>query len=241
MLAIPYQWNQGWLEKNTIILDWIAQHPFWVSAPRTPDDLRVEATAVLVNAKDHDILELWNGGKFAGLAIAHRIHPDVDCLFHFFLLPGTTLLRARKLLWEVLGYFFEKYDLQRISMEVPESREKYLRFLVGKLGFAFEGFAHAEKHELANRLLGKEFGALHIQTTAMAASWLARIGARRECAYWDGERYRDILLLRLLRRDYIARSGPPLELAPRASSLTGALRAVQLSSASSSSFTSSAA
>lgn len=212
LLAVPYRSTVGPIEKNTIIIDWMIQHPFWLSAPCPPPVIRRECANVLALASiyntipqsrlEYYALELWDAGTFVGLVMFHRIIPYVDALFHFFLLPPVSLFRARDLLWNTLGHAFEKFNLQRISIEIPETMPKFVRIMRHKFGFKFEGEEQNAENSAISSLVGKSLGKLHLATHADAGRWSSSLGSRRERAHWDGKEYKDIVLLRLLRSEY---------------------------------------
>lgn len=203
LFAIPYDIERGPLEKNTRILDHMAQHTPWFAASQTPEEARANAAWMLTDTA-HYKWEAWSGGRFAGVILLSRIIPRVDALFHFTLLPssesGVTLFSARRLLWNFLGYAFDAFQLQRISAEVPEHSPKFAHFLRQRLGFRYEG-------ETATDRLQKNRGIVRFDVPG-ANTWIASHGSRRESAHWDAARnkWSDLILLRLLRSEYLTRA-----------------------------------
>lgn len=206
LIAVPYQWDRGWSGKNTAILDYVAANPGVIAQPRAPEDLRVETAAWLVDP-DNYFWELWDGGKFVGIFLVTRLSPECDALFHFVLLGGS-VFAAKRLIWNFLGYLFERYQLQRISVEVPEFREKLIRFYRKTLRFRYEGEPSCEDAPAVQFLKTEQAGRYRDEH---AGQHLALLGSRREKAHWDGQQYRDVVLLRLLKSGYDQRLTPGAE------------------------------
>lgn len=202
LFAVPYNPFIGDPAKNSVILDHLSKHSGWFSAQLTPEEARIETAAGLVDTKNNHLWEVWDGGRIAGMLLLTRLLPGVDAVFHFTLFPGTNLFAARRLLHSFLGFAFETYDLQRISVEVPEHTKGLLAFLRGKLSFRFEGEVSCSGHPIC-KFLGSESAGKHGILTHDAALWLAKQGSRREHAHFDGKRFRDVYLLRLLRAEYL--------------------------------------
>lgn len=203
LFAIPYRLDFGGIEKNTAILDHMVEHPLWFAASMPPDEIRIASAWMLTNP-EFIKYEVWLGGKLVGMLLVSDIIPKVDALFHFTFF-GVSLLSARKLLLNFIGHIFETLDIQRISFEVPEHVKGLERFARMKLGFRFEGEDSCAEHPVVKFLQSKDAGRLH---AADAQIWVARQGSRREAAHWDAKtgRYRDIILLRLLKREWEAKT-----------------------------------
>ena len=205
LIAVPYEMGRGGIDKSTRILDYMCDHPLWFSSSLSKEEIRVNSAWMLTNPEYHK-WEVWNGGRLAGMLVLNRIVPPVDALFHFTLFPysesGVTLFGARKLLWNFLGWAFDQYGLRRISMEVPEHHPKLIRFARQKLGFRYEGEGNHAR-----------FSKLPIKDDPSSRAAVALAGARKEGAHYNpktGE-WDDVVLLRLLRRDYEARRSSGLE------------------------------
>ena len=185
------------------ILDQMVAHPMWFAAG-APDDIRAQS-AWLLTHPEHLKWEVWFGGKLTGMIVLSRVTPKVDALLHFTFF-GCSLFAARQLLWNFLGYAFETLDLQRISFECPEHVKGLTVFMREKLCFLYEGELSCKEHRITQFLQSGKAGIYH---TAHAPMWLAKQGARREHAHWDGKRWRDILLLRLLKSEWFTHEGTP--------------------------------
>lgn len=201
LFAIPFDLARGPREKNTKVLDWMADHSPWFAAAPSPEEARVNAAYMLTDTACFK-WESWYGGRFAGMILLSRINPKVDALFHFTLFPasetGVTLFMARRLLWNFLGYAFDAFQLQRISAEVPEHAPKLAHFLRQRLGFRYEGEQNFQR-------LQKNKGIVRFDVPG-AQTWVAGQGSRRERAHWDGSKWVDLVLLRLLKSEYDTRA-----------------------------------
>jgi hypothetical protein len=186
----------------------MTEHPMWFASKLTTEEIRINAAWMLSNP-EFQKFEVWNGGRLAGMLLLSRVISPIDALFHFTFFngkdSGTTLFGAKKLIHNFLGWAFEQYDLQRISMEIPEHYPKLIRYARQKLGFRYESEGDCDRF---NRLKSR----LKDQSESMRSA-IALHGSRRENAHWDPktETWSDIVLLRLLRREYqssLASPGP---------------------------------
>jgi RimJ/RimL family protein N-acetyltransferase len=206
--VIPYAISRGSAEadamRNGAIMEHMCARPTWFNSPMTEDEIRVTCAWMLTDS-GHFKWEIWRGGELVGMLLVSRVSPKVDALFHFTIFPGVPLFGLQKLLHSFLGSLFEGLDLQRISVEIPEQHPKLIRFFRQRLGFLYENEVSYRGHPLAELLSGKDARRLNLHMTE-PVPWLARLGARREHAHWDGKEYRDLLLLRLLRSEYQSRS-----------------------------------
>lgn len=203
LFAIPYQWARPdespaqVNERNRVILDHLCAHPMWFAAGLPPEELRA-TSAWLLTHPQHRLWEVWLGGKMVGMLALSRITPGVDCLLHY-TMWGCSLLSARALLQNFLGHVFDTLGLQRISFEVPEHVKGLVGFMRNRLGFRYEGEALCEKHPAVVYLKSPKSGRLHMPDAEL---FIARQGSRRESSHWDGTRFRDMLLLRLIKSEY---------------------------------------
>ena len=201
LIAVPFDPTRGDPERITRILDHMASHAGWFASNETPEEARVNALWMMAQ-EDHWKYEMYNGGTFAGMLLVHRITPKVDALFHFTLLPsketGATLFGSRKLVWNFLGHVFDQFQLQRISVEIPEHQPKLIHWFRQRLGFRYEG-------ENDTARLAKNRAVLKLEVPGIPA-WVAAQGSRREHAHWDGTKWQDLVLLRILRTEYEARA-----------------------------------
>lgn len=191
-------------ERLEKLLAHMCDKPGWFNHPMTADEIYATSLMTLADATVWK-WEIWRGGEFAGMLILDRLSPKVDALFHFTLFPGIPLFGLQKLLADFLGYAFQQFDLQRVSVEVPEHHPKLIRFFRQRLGFKYESELHLEGHSLVELMGGKDARRLNLHMTE-PVPWLARLGSRREHAHWDGQQYRDLILLRLLRSEHQERS-----------------------------------
>jgi RimJ/RimL family protein N-acetyltransferase len=100
------------------------------------------------------------------------------------------------LIQNFLGFAFREYGLQRISMEIPEHYPKLIRFARQKLGFSYESELDLERYERFKPRLKDQSDSMRIA--------LSLHGSRREGSHWNPktESWEDVILLRLLRREY---------------------------------------
>lgn len=209
LFAIPYRGLDLGVDLNARLIEHLVAHPMWLAAALGEDERRL--TAVWI-ATTPDIWrwEVWNGGTLAGLILMSRLVPMTDAVFHFTLFPsnesGVTLFGARRLLWNFLGHIFEQFQLQRVSAEVPEHVPKLAHFLRQRLGFRYEGETDVARLE-------KNRGVARLDVPG-APTWIASQGSRRERAHWNGTKWSDLILLRLLRSEYETRAS--LGLLPQA-------------------------
>lgn len=202
LLAIPYDWTRN-PEKNGKLLDYLVAHPRFFSNAMEPDVIYAEAAKWLTDPVNF-FWEIWDGGEFVGIILLHRVTPTVDGVIHFVIFDGAKYIFAvTTLLENFLGHIFETFDLQRLSAEVPEHHGKFARYLRESLGFKYEGEAQFAASPLASFLMEPGSCRFHMPN---APEWMAKQGSRRESAHFDGRRFRDVLLLRLLRSEYYARS-----------------------------------
>ena len=203
LFAIPFDLNRGNPERIVRLLDFMQEHHRWFAPAGTPEEARANAMW-LMTAADEWKWEIWNAGQFAGMLLLSRVSPKVDALFHFTLLPskesGVTLFSSRHLIWNFLGYVFEAFQLQRISVEIPESGKgahALAHWYRQRLGFRFEGEPSLERL--------RKYRGITILDEKGAPSWVASQGSRRERAHWDGTKWADLLCLRITRDEYATR------------------------------------
>jgi RimJ/RimL family protein N-acetyltransferase len=184
-MALPFDRVRLGPERCQKILDTFCDHPSWMTIPAAPEVMRVIAAKVLTDPANR-IMEVWNGGEFVGLLLLTGITPGVDGLVHFVFFDRN-LVGKRRLILNWLDQCFEEFELQRVTLEVPETVEVLASFARRKLGFKFEGEDRQKdvKHQ----------DAVHI----------AKQGSRKERAHFDKGEWRDILRLRLLREERMGR------------------------------------
>lgn len=177
-LVVPYQPFSGTPTKNDRILAECEKHPERFTLPMSRSDIRVNVAWYLTDP-DNRVWEVWNGQQICGTFLMTRITPGVDALWHFVFFDGD-LLGKRSLLTAFAERAFDELNLQRLSLEIPEHVKTLIKFARTKLGFRYEGEDRV-KHES-----------------------LAYQGSRRERAHFDGTRWSDVMLLRLLRADLLS-------------------------------------
>jgi hypothetical protein len=92
------------------------------------------------------------------MLIVDRISPRMDALMHFTIFPGVPLFGLQKLLASFLGSVFEQFELQRISVEIPEKHHKLIKFFQQRLCFKLENEIALAGHPIVQLLQGKEAG-----------------------------------------------------------------------------------
>ena len=184
-LAVPFDRVRLGPARCQVILDTFCAHPSWMSAPLGPEMARIVAATVLTNP-EHKIMEVWRGGDLVGLLLLTDISLGVDALCHFVFFDKS-LVGKRGLILNWLDQCFEEFQLQRITLEVPETVEVLASFARRKLGFKYEGEDRdpALKHQ----------DAVHH----------AKQGSRKERAHYVNGEWRDVLRLRLLRDERMGR------------------------------------
>ncbi len=189
IVAKPADWSEGDLSRVDTLLETFVANPTFATYP-WPADVRREHAVQTLSSPQNLVFEAWKDGAFCGILLLEQIIPFVDAKFHF-LFTDHDLVGKRKLLANFLGTCFADMGFHRISMEVPEGM-KIEKFARSALGFRYEG-EDRDRH----RQLPKSF----------TDDWVARQGSRRTQAHFDGEVWRDIVLLRLLASDWQARFG----------------------------------
>ena len=200
LFAVPYLPFIGHPTKNETILDNMVKHPMWFTAALPPDGIRI-ASAHYLTDPDNLVWEVWLGGTLVGVVILSRITPNVDAHLHFTFF-GVSMRSTKKLLWNILGHCFTALDLQRVTYEAPEHAKGLIAFLRKNALFLYEGEKSCQDAPLALLLTNKGAGKYHAANQKDAATWIAKQGSRREAAYWDGTRFRDTVVLRLLKREW---------------------------------------
>lgn len=214
LIAVPWDPFRGSQEaraaKATQVLGWLTSHPFWFNAPMTTDELYAH-TAKELTSGNHVIFEVWKGGEMVGLLCLSRVIHGVDGIAHFSFW-GTSFFVGRHIVQNFLGWAFETFHLQRISMEVPANADRLLRVIRRQFNFRFEGEDDPHLGELAVALVkSRPKGIGSAGDVPAARQWLAKFGSRREKSHWTGSTYTDVYLLRLLREDYLRASPPRID------------------------------
>lgn len=205
LIAKPFDWTEGDPARITALLDRFVATPSFVAYP-CPEATRRDLGAQLLTNPAHLVYEAWQDGASVGVLLLDRIVPKVDARFHFLFLDRH-LVGKRKLLINFLGFCFRDLGFHRISMEVPDGHglEKFIR---RTLGFRYEGEGRSRHRDLHDNL---------------SQRWVAGQGSRREGAHFDGNAWRDIMLLRLLASEWEARFGAASESVPGSEALASPL------------------
>jgi RimJ/RimL family protein N-acetyltransferase len=180
-MALPFDRVRLGPERCAQILQTFCEHPSWMTLPFEPAVMKLVAAKILTNPENR-VMEVWKGGEFVGLLLLTGITPGVDALVHFVFFDRN-LVGKRGLILNWLDQCFEEFQLQRVSLEVPETVEVLASFARRKLGFKYEG-------EDRDPTL-KHQDAVH----------QAKQGSRKEKAHFDKGEWHDILRLRLLREE----------------------------------------
>lgn len=185
ILAKRYDWSTIDPVDNTELLDAFVAHPEFLTYPADPDTARVIGAA-LVTDVNNVVWVTYTDQTLTGMVVLTRIQPRVDALLHFMFLDKD-LVSKRTLLKNLIAHCFRDLGFNRLSMEVPEG-VRLERFARKVLGFRLEGESRLRNPELPKSLTD---------------NWVARQGSRREGAYFDGTDWKDVLLLRLLAREWV--------------------------------------
>lgn len=191
LIAIPYEPFAGDPARNELILHALAEMPnLFPLRPETTEE-RMVAVAHTLTAPDTYAYEVWHSGKLCGIFLLTKVIPGLDAMGHLFFLDRQLFGRT-KLIQRVIGTVFEQFGLERLTVEIPEHLTALLDFVRRKLFFKYEGEAAAEAAGLPR------------------ARWVAAWGSRRERSFRDGDTWRALIRLRLLRSEHeanVARGG----------------------------------
>ena len=193
-LAVPFRFDERRAVVNDRLIQGCLQLPNLFPIPLDELSRRVAVAAWLTDP-NHVFYEVWLNQTLCGILGLTRIVPGLDALAHFAFFDRQ-LLGRRKLILSLMGWAFRELRLRRLSVELPEHLDALVRFARAKLGFRFEGERLAEAH--------KEVQALTKRRIHGPARWVARWGARREAAHFDGSTWRDLVCLRLMREEFDA-------------------------------------
>jgi hypothetical protein len=204
LFTIPYRppepgtWDAGAAERLTRILDFLVAHPSWMAVPMGEPERRLAYGMVLTDPRNR-IREVWNGGNLVGLLYLGEIQPLVSATVHFIFLDEV-LIGKRRLLWKWFGECMTEWDLQRLTMLVPENVPVLERYARKKLHFKYEGEDRLVGHPTLDYLKGVDHASSHV--------WVAKQGSRRERSHWSEGAWHDVIVLRLLRSEYEAQEPP---------------------------------
>lgn len=196
-LAVPFVFNPKREAVNEALLAGCLHLPNLFPIPMGEME-RKTAVACWLTDPNNFFWEVWHKGALVGILGVTRVIPGLDALAHlaFF---DRTLLGRRQLVLTMCGWCFRELRLQRLTVEIPEHLEPLVRFVRAKLGFRYEGETLASEHPEVRALTERRING--------PARWVAKFGARREHAHWDGTAWRDLVTLRLLREEYETLTG----------------------------------
>lgn len=189
IVARPADWAEGDLARVDTVVEAFVANPTFTTYPWPAEERRASVRQTLSSPMNL-VFEAWKDGAFCGILLLEQVIPFVDAKFHF-LFTDHDLVGKRKLLVNFLGTCFTEMRFHRISMEVPDGL-KLEKFARKALGFRYEGEGRERYAKLPK---------------TFTEDWLAKQGSRRTEAHFDGEVWRDIVLLRLLASDWQARFG----------------------------------
>jgi RimJ/RimL family protein N-acetyltransferase len=193
---VPYVWDRGDLSKNETILSHCATMANLFPLPMSDDERKVAIAQTLTDPRHH-AWECWRKSppaplKLVGFLALTRITPRLDALAHFVFFDRQ-LVGKRPLVQTMLDWCFEQLELRRISVEIPEHLGPLIRF-ARKLGFKYEGEVEASQHPITEKLS-------QLSGVNGAAEWIAKWGSRKAGMHYDGESWRSVAVLRLLREE----------------------------------------
>lgn len=196
--------------KLTYILDRIVEHEsYWNDFQSDPGMRRVLASSMLAdalsgkNAHVHEVWRLEGDRELVGLIGYSNIMPRVNAQFHPLFFDGKlrNAMGKRELLLRSLLWAFQRWDLHRVSAEVPETAFALLDFIREKLGFRFEaeGRNIMQRRVLPHGHL-KNRQLVPVSPSAREAEW----GSRRFQALYQKGRWIDAILLSVTRAEFSA-------------------------------------
>lgn len=199
--ARPFDWQAANPIEVVALLDGFVAFPEFLAYPHSPEQARVLGAALLTDPK-HLVFEARAGTDITGILMLTRVVPRVDALFHFMFIDRD-LASKRKLLKNFLGYCFTDLGFHRLSMEVPDVKidleaggrdrgTRLERFARRTLGFRLEGEIRDRNPELPK---------------CVTNDFIARQGSRSEQTYFDGQKWSDIVRLRLLASEWVGEPG----------------------------------
>lgn len=185
LLCVPWEPFTGNPARNDVILKACAEMPNLFPLPLETMEERMVAVAHVLTAPDSYAWEVWRGQDLVGILLVSKVIVGLDAMAHFAFFDRQLFGRT-KLMQRVIGQIFQQFGLERLTAEVPEHLTALLDFARRKLGFKYEGEAAAEAAGLPR------------------ARWVAAWGSRRERSFRDGDTWRAVIRLRLLRSEHEA-------------------------------------
>lgn len=193
-LAVPFHFDERRAAINETLLTGCLHLPNLFPLPISEGE-RKAAVAAWLTDPNNLFWEVWLKGSLVGILGVTRIVIGLDGLAHlaFF---DRQLLGRRQLVLSMVGWAFRELRLQRLTVEIPEHLEPLIRFVRVKLGFRYEGETLAALHPEVQRLQERRING--------PARWVAKFGARKQHAHWDGTDWVDLVTLRILKEEFEA-------------------------------------
>lgn len=213
LLAIPYNplVKLGTEAANSTMLNGMAA---MFPLPGTPEQRKILAAQIIADQRNR-CWQVWHGAEMVGVLLLTDIVAGLDAKAHFVFFDHQ-LAGRRNLIWNMIGAVFRdsSLNLNRLTIEIPEHLPKLIKFVRKVLSFKIEGEGWAAAHPL-----GQQVAVAVKPYVQNPAQWLARVGARKEQAFWrsDTQEWVDLILLRLLRSEYEVLRGQRLSESARPS------------------------
>ena len=137
LIAVPFQPLQLTERTADLLLQGMLSVPAIFPVPGTADERRVLIASVLADPLNRVWL-VWQRGVLIGTLLLTHIVPRVDAQAHFVFFDRT-LFGRKALVWNLMGRVFQEYDLQRLTVEVPEYLTPLYKFVRTMLYFRLEG------------------------------------------------------------------------------------------------------
>lgn len=193
--------------KLTYMLDRLVEHESeWTDFQADPKVRRTIASSYFADAVTGKIvvLEVWrldHETTLIGLIGFTDINPGVDLSFHPVFFDGKLKngVGKRELLLRAMDWAFDTFNLNRMSLQVPEDRYALVKFSRTKLGFRFE----AENRTIRQERVTSHGRHYVRKLQALTPSWQqAELGSRRYQAVKRGGAWLDMLCLSITRDEF---------------------------------------
>lgn len=169
-LVVSYRPFVGASHKNDAVLVHAVRHPERFLVSPLSGDPQVLVAQLLTDPRNA-AWEVWRSDTFIGILCLDRVVPRIDARLQFVFFDDELANKAT-LLNDFVKRCFDDFGLTRITYEAPANMTMLTGFVRRKLGFGYEG-SDFESH-----------------------AGFASVGSRRQRAYFDGERWHDLIVLR---------------------------------------------
>ena len=195
LVALPFDPLSQTEDTAKKLLDGMVAMDNLFPVPGTLEERRILIASVLSDPHNR-VWTVWRGADLCGVIVLTHIVPRIDAVGHFAFFDRQ-LLGRKQLIWNVMGKIFTDLNLQRLTVEIPEHLTPLIRFVQRRLSFKSEGEGRAAAHPLMAKLS---------PYVPNGAQWAARLGSRRERAFYrsDTNEWVDCVRMRLLRSEYEA-------------------------------------